>query len=45
VKTEPRNRPEPKGEPEKSIEAPSIVWWMLAVVAIAGFVGLALWMR
>ena len=29
------------GKPERSIEAPSAVWWMLAILAIAMFSALA----
>ena len=39
---EPRRKTEAKdGKPERSIDAPSAVWWMLAVFAIIGFSALA----
>ena len=39
---EPEVKREPKGDkPERSIDAPGIVWWMLAVLAILAFAGLA----
>ena len=45
MEKQPRPVKEPKtGQPERSIEAPSLVWWMLAIVAIIGFSGLAYWL-
>jgi hypothetical protein len=42
MEKEPPRPSESRGnEPERSIEAPSLVWWMLAAVAIIGFVALA----
>jgi hypothetical protein len=42
VEREPPKRTEAKdGKPERSVDAPSAVWWMLAVLAIAGFSALA----
>jgi hypothetical protein len=42
MEKEPPRRTESRGsEPERSIEAPSLIWWMLAAVAIMGFAALA----
>jgi hypothetical protein len=42
VEKEPPRRSESRGsEPERSIDTPSLIWWMLAVVAIIAFAGLA----
>ena len=42
MEREPRKQKEAKdGKPERSIEAPAIVWWLLAILAIAGFTALA----
>jgi hypothetical protein len=37
----PRKAEAKDGKPERSIEAPSAVWWMLAVLAIIAFSALA----
>ena len=42
MEKEPPRPSEPQGsDPERSIEAPSLIWWMLAIVAIIAFAGLA----
>jgi hypothetical protein len=42
METEAHRRKEAKdGKPERSIEAPGAVWWMLAVLAIIAFSALA----
>jgi len=37
----PRRTEARDGKPERSVDTPSAVWWMLAVLAIAAFSALA----